>query len=74
VKRTLLKGPSAALPAAVATKKTKEKADVLIWNDGCITISELFTVKGMEKRQVCPSPENLAIEKYAQSEYRNSHR
>jgi hypothetical protein len=39
VKRALVTGPSAVLPDAVETTKTKDKVDVLIWNDCRITIS-----------------------------------
>ena len=45
----LVTGPSAALPDAVATTRTKDKVNVLIWNDFRITISKLFTVKANGK-------------------------
>jgi hypothetical protein len=35
--------------ATAATKKTKDKVDVLIWNDCRITISEQLTAKGNGK-------------------------
>jgi hypothetical protein len=41
--------PAEAMPSSVATTETKDKVDVLIWNDCRITISEMFTVKGNGK-------------------------
>jgi hypothetical protein len=49
VRRTLVRGPAAALPPAVSKTKTKDKFGVLIRNDCRITTSELFTLKGNGK-------------------------